>query len=151
MTKPPLAPGSYGACDVAVGDWIDCGTLTVTSERILQFAELTGDRFEIHMSDAAAQRHGFDRQVAHGLLVLSLVDGMKNQAPAQFKARASKGWEWAFKAPVLAGDTLSARLRVEDIQPARQPDQATLVLVFDVTNQDGELVQHGTNRLLAYR
>jgi acyl dehydratase len=89
--------------------------------------------------------------VAHGLLVLSLVDGLKNQAPAQFRARASKGWEWVFKAPVLAGDTLSVKLRIDDIRPARQADQATLVLVFDVTNQNGVLVQHGSNRLLAYR
>ncbi|MDJ0641141.1 MAG: MaoC family dehydratase [Paracoccaceae bacterium] len=151
MTRTRLGPGQYGADDVAVGDWIDCGQVTVTAERILQFAELTGDRFEIHMSDAAAQQHGFDRQVAHGLLVLSLIDGLKNQAPAQFRARASKGWDWAFKAPVLAGDRLAAKLRIEDVRPARQDDQATLVLTFDVTNQDGVLVQHGTNRLLVYR
>ena len=151
MTRSPLGPGRYGADDVANGDWIDCGQVTVTAERILQFAELTGDRFEIHMSDAAAQQHGFDRQVAHGLLVLSLIDGLKNQAPAQFRARASKGWDWTFKAPVLAGDTLAARLRIDEIRPAQQDDQATLVLTFDVTNEDGVLVQHGTNRLLVYR
>ena len=151
MTKAPLGPGRYGADDVTVGDWIDCGSVCVSAERILQFAELTGDRFEIHMSDAAAQAHGFDRQVAHGLLVLSLVDGLKNQAAAQFRARASKGWDWSFKAPVLAEDSLSVALRVEDIRPARQDDQATLTLAFDVINQDGALVQRGTNRLLAYR
>ena len=117
----------------------------------IQFAELTGDRFEIHMSDASAQRHGFDRQVAHGLLVLSLVDGLKNRADAQFNARASKGWDWTFEAPVLAGDDLAVRLCVTDIQPARRDDQATLTLSFEVTNQRGERVQTGTNRLLAYR
>ncbi|MEL7150803.1 MAG: MaoC family dehydratase [Pseudomonadota bacterium] len=151
MTAAPLGPGVYGADDVAVGDWIDCGTTVVTAERIRDFAELTGDRFEIHMSDDAARRHGFERQVAHGLLVLSLVDGLKNQAAAQFRARASKGWDWSFKAPVLAGDTLSAILRVDDIRPARHEDQATLILTFEVTNQTDVLVQYGTNRLLAYR
>ncbi len=151
MTGAPLGPGRYGADDVAVGDWIDCGEVTVTAEGILRFAELTGDRFEIHMSDVAAQQHGFDRQVAHGLLVLSLVDGLKNQAPAQIRARASKGWDWTFKAPVLVDDTLSAKLRIDDIRPARQEDQATLALTFGVTNQNGVLVQHGTNLLLAYR
>ena len=103
------------------------------------------------MSDAAAQAHGFARQVAHGLLVLSLVDGLKNQAAAQFRARASKGWDWAFKAPVLAEDTITCRLRVAGIQPARQPDQAVLTLAFEVTNQDGVVVQTGQNALLAYR
>ena len=66
-------------------------------------------------------------------------------------ARASKGWDWSFKAPVLAGDTLSAILRVDDIRPAHHEDQATLILTFEVTNQTDVLVQYGTNRLLAYR
>ena len=151
MSQAALGPGRYGGDAVSAGDWIDCGSARVDAEQILAFAELTGDRFEIHMTHAAAQRHGFNRQVAHGLLVLSLVDGLKNQAPAQFNARASKGWDWSFKAPVLAGDVLSARLTVAGKHPARSPDQITLALDFDVTNQDGVLVQTGTNRLLVYR
>ncbi|MEM8630382.1 MAG: MaoC family dehydratase [Pseudomonadota bacterium] len=151
MTRAALGPGQHGADALSVGDWIDCGTIAATPERILAFAEMTGDRFEIHMSDTAAKSHGFERQVAHGLLVLSLVDGLKNQAPAQFRARASKGWDWTFRAPVLAGDILSVTLKVEDIQSARKQDQATLVLRFEVRNQEGTLVQEGVNRLLAYR
>ena len=103
------------------------------------------------MNDAAAQRHGFVRQVAHGLLVLSLVDGLKNNAPAQFKARASKGWDWRFKAPVFAGDVLTAKLTVSGKRPARAPDQTTLVLDFEVRTQDGGVVQTGCNALLVYR
>ncbi len=134
-----------------VGDWIDCGSVNVSSALILSYADLTGDRFEIHMSDLAAQQHGFDRQVAHGLLVLSLVDGLKNQAAAQFKARASKGWNWSFKRPVLAGDTIFARLMVAGIHPARREHQRTLELEFVVTNHEGVEVQSGTNHLLTYR
>lgn len=151
MAGRTLSPGHYGADAVAPEDRIDCGQVTVTAQHILDFARLSGDRFEIHMSDDAAQRHGFDRQVAHGLLVLSLVDGLKNQAPAQFKARASKGWDWTFRAPVLAGDRLSAVLTVQDIRPARQEGQAVLHLAFTVTNHHGTVVQEGTNRLLVYR
>ncbi len=149
--RSALPRGHYGADQVEVGDWIDCGGVTVSAERILSFADLSGERFEIHLSDAAAQRHGFSRQVAHGLLVLSLVDGLKNNSDAQFKARASKEWDWTFKAPVLAGDRIAARLEVSDISPARAEDQAILTLTFEVLNQNGVLVQRGTNRLLAYR
>jgi 3-hydroxybutyryl-CoA dehydratase len=151
LTRRPLGPGAYGADSVEVGDWIVCGTRTVSDADILRFADLTGDRFEIHMSNEAARAHGFERQVAHGLLVLSLVDGMKNQAAAQFRARASKGWEWRFRAPVLAGDRISVRLHVANKMPARNPDQAVLHLAFAVTNQDDLVVQDGTNQLLAYR
>lgn len=151
MTKAPLPTGHFGADDVEIGDWVDCGATVVSAEQIIRFADLTGDRFEIHMSDPNAQKHGFDRQVAHGLLVLSLVDGLKNQAPAQFKARASKGWTWTFRAPVLAGDTVHVKLTVTEKGRAFSADQATLHLEFDVTNQDGVLVQQGRNALLAYR
>lgn len=73
-----LPPGIHGADALRPGDRVDCGSVTVTAGMIDDFAYLTGDRFEIHMSDAAAKRHGFAARVAHGLLVLSLVDGLKN-------------------------------------------------------------------------
>ena len=150
MTRE-LSPGHHGADTLLPGDRIDCGTIAVTTAMIDAFADLTGDRFEIHMSDKAARQHGFKARVAHGLLVLSLVDGLKNQAPAQLKARASRGWDWQFRAPVLAGDTISVRLVIDDITQAKSQDQAILTLSFTVTNQDGILVQKGSNSLLAYR
>ena len=51
------------------------------------FADLTCDRFAIHMTDAGAQEMGIGRRVAPGLL--SLIDGLKNQAPAPFRAIAT--------------------------------------------------------------
>ncbi len=146
-----LPPGLHGADALDPGDQIDCGQVTITAAMIDAFADLTGDRFEIHMSDAAANRHGFDARVAHGLLVLSLVDGLKNQAPAQLKARASRGWDWQFRAPVLAGDTIAVHLKIEEITPAKAPDQANLTLSFIVENETGVIVQTGSNSLLAYR
>ena len=146
-----LPPGLYGADTLSPGDRIDCGSLTITAAMIDTFADLTGDRFEIHMSEAAAHTHGFAGRVAHGLLVLSLIDGLKNQAPAQLRARASLGWDWRFAAPVLAGDAIAITISIDAIEPARSADQAVLTLAFDVTNQDGAEVQTGTNRLLAYR
>ena len=146
-----LPPGRHGADTLCVGDWIDCGQVTVTPEMIDAFAALTGDRFEIHMSEEAARAHGFAARVAHGLLVLSLVDGLKNQARAQIAARASMGWDWRFGRPVLAGDRICARLEVTGIAPARVDEQAVLSIRFEVRNQAGEVVQSGTNRLLGYR
>lgn len=146
----PLAPGSYGAADLVEGDWIDCGCAVITSDEIEAFAELTGDRFEIHMSDAGARAHGFPRRVAHGLLVLSRIDGMKNLAAAQIAARASLRWDWHFRRPVFAGDEIAVRLTIAGITPLSREGQVELRIVFDVTNQAGEVVQNGENRLRAY-
>lgn len=146
-----LAPGLYGFDDVALNDRIETAALTVTPAMIDAFADLTGDRFEIHLSDAAAQRHGFPGRVAHGLLVLSLIDGLKNQCPALFRAIASLGWEWSFRAPVLVNDTIRATLTVAEKRPTSRPDRGILRLEVTAVNQRGEVVQRGHNLLMVYR
>ena len=146
-----LDPGRYGLDALRPGDVVETGTRVVDEALIDAFAEMTGDRFEIHMSDEAAQRHGFSGRVAHGLLVLSLVDGLKNQAPAQFDAIASLGWDWRFAAPVLAGDAIGARITVTALRPTSDGRRGIATLDFDVTNQHGKTVQAGVNRLLLYR
>ena len=146
-----LLPGIYGYGDVGIGDHLETGSCTVSAEMIDRFAELSGDRFEIHMDEAAALRRGFPARVAHGLLVLSLVDGLKNQAPATFDAIASLGWTWHVRAPVLAGDTISATLRIIGMRETKNPEYGILTIAFSVTNQNGETVQDGENRLMVFR
>lgn len=152
MTDGPALPaGRYGLDDVAPGDVLDIGSLCVTEAMIDGFAELSGDRFEIHMTRSGAQAHGFPDRVAHGLLVLSLIDGLKNNAPAQFRAIASLGWQWEFRRPVLAGDRLHAAITVLDKRVTRKPDRGILTLGFEVTDDQGGLVQSGRNQLIVYR
>ena len=114
------------------------------------FADMTGDRFEIHMTTAAARRRGFEDRVAHGLLVLSLVDGLKNQAAAQFDAVASLGWDWRFSAPVLARDTIAVTIHVKALRPTSDGKRGIATLEFTVTNQRDETVQTGENRLMIH-
>ncbi|NQV82108.1 MAG: MaoC family dehydratase N-terminal domain-containing protein [Alphaproteobacteria bacterium] len=133
-----------------MGDTIQTAACRITTEMIDMFANMSGDRFEIHMDTAAARRHGFSDRVAHGLLVLSVVDGLKNQTPAQFAAIASLGWDWRFAAPVLAGDEISALITLVDHRATSDGARGILTLNFDVTNQTGKTVQFGTNRLMVY-
>ena len=151
MTDLFLAPGLHDFDQVQIGNRIATGSAVVSAEAIAAFAALTGDRFEIHLSNAGAQRHGFPRQVAHGLLVLSLVDGLKNQSAAQFRALASLGWDWSFRKPVFAGDVIRAIMVVEGKRPTSNPGRGVLTIGFEVRNQLGELVQKGRNQLMAYR
>ncbi|MCV2870352.1 MaoC/PaaZ C-terminal domain-containing protein [Defluviimonas sp. WL0002] len=151
MSARLLGPGSYGLARLAVGDRIQTGTCTVTAGMIDSFSDLTGDRFAIHMDADAAAEYGFAGRVAHGLLVLSLVDGLKNQAPAQFDAIASLGWDWSFLAPVHAGDTIQAAIDVKGLRETSKPDRGIVMLEVTVTNQDGATVQRGTNSLMVRR
>ena len=90
--KRRLEHRSYSYDYLLPGDWFATPELVVEASHIDRFAELSGDFFEIHMSDAAAQKFGFPRRVAHGLLVLSLTDGLKNQSASRLEAVASLGW-----------------------------------------------------------
>ena len=146
-----LTEGLFNFDTVEVGDWFRTSTLTITADQIDRFADLTGDRFEIHMSDERARAHGFRGRVAHGLLVLSLVDGLKNQVEARFDAIASLGWDWSFQQPVLIGDTITATLTIAEKRETRHTDRGIVRLAGDVVNQDGETVQSGSNQLMLYR
>lgn len=151
MEANVLAPGRYHFEDIAVGDVIETDALTLTIDHIDRFAELTGDFFEIHVSEDGAARHGFPARVAHGLLVLSLVDGLKNRAGAQFAAVASLGWDWKFVAPVFPGDVLRAVLTVRGKRETRRPERGILTIDFVVLNQNGDTVQSGANTLMVLR
>jgi len=148
MTGRLLPAGLYRFADLQAGDRIETDGIVVSEALIDRFADLTGDRFAIHMSDSAAQELGFSRRVAHGLLVLSLVDGLKNQAAAELSAIASLGWEWRFRNPVLAGDEIRATLTVVSKRLTSDSSRGIVALDVEVRDRDGELVQSGRNQLM---
>ena len=59
----------------AVGQQLDCSDwLTVTQDRINQFADATGDHQWIHVNPERAKDGPFGVCIAHGYLTLSLVN-----------------------------------------------------------------------------
>jgi len=134
--------------DITEGTRIETGGINVTEAHIVGFAGLAGDFFGLHMDDQFARELGFPRRVAHGLLCLALVDGLKNRAEEQFAAVASLNWNWNFRAPVFAGDRISAAVEVTQIRPTSDGSRGLVTLRFEVRNQDGAIVQDGTNLLL---
>ncbi|MBC7739719.1 MAG: MaoC family dehydratase [Candidatus Saccharibacteria bacterium] len=150
MTGRLLPPGLHAFDTLLTGDHFDTPTLRITPEVIRAFADLTWDHFEIHLSDAGAQAHGFAAQVAHGLLVLSLVEGLKSNAPVQLGGFAALGWDWQFARPVLAGDTIRARVTVLNRRNAG-PRSGMLTLGLEVLNQHNQCVQKGQTRVMAHR
>ena len=146
-----LVGGIHAYQDVEAGDWLKTGTRIVTAESIDSFAALSGDRFAIHMSDETAREYGFPGRVAHGILVLALIDGLKNEAPAKFDAVASLHWDWTFKTPVFIGDEIAVRIAVVDKRTTRRADRGILTLAVEARNRKGEIVQTGTNTLMVRR
>ncbi|WP_434034894.1 MaoC family dehydratase [Cupriavidus sp. a3] len=122
--------------------------IVVTESHIVNFAGLSGDFFDVHMDDAFARSVGFKARVAHGLLCLSLVDGLKNRSTLQFDAIASLEWTYRFRKPVYVGDRIEAHMRVLEARPTSNPSTGVVRLQLQVINQHGDIVQDGVNALM---
>lgn len=143
-----LSPGRYTGAEIRAGDWYDTPAMVVTEAHIVNFAGLSGDFFDVHMDDEFARAEGFPARIAHGLLVLSLVDGLKNRAKVQLEAIATLNWNLDFKAPVCAGDRIRVRVLIDSVRTTSRPERSIALLSMTATNQRGEIVQQGTNTLL---
>ena len=147
-----LSPGKYFHDDLSVGAYFRTGRITVTEAHIVAFAGLSGDFFDVHMDDDFARAQGFPGRIAHGLMGLCMVDGLKNRAGVQLQAVASLGWtDWSFKAPILPGDSIGATITVEEMRLTSAGDRGVVHLGFDVRNQNDVTVQAGRNALLMRR
>jgi acyl dehydratase len=110
------------------------GWLVVTQERILQFAEATGDHLWIHVDPERARRESpYGAAIAHGFLTLSLMNHFMKEAielPGSVRRTINYGLNRVrFPAPVRAGEKIRARVRLQSCQEL----QGCVEAVFDIT------------------
>lgn len=135
--------------DVEIGDTFDTPGITIAESHVLGFAGLTGDFMPHHVDETFARELKFKGRIAHGLLVLSLVDGLKNRALVQFDVVAALNWEnWRFVKPVYIGDRIDARIEIANKRLTRSGERGIITLRIEVRNQDGEVVQDGCNQIM---
>jgi acyl dehydratase len=146
-----MNPGLNWYEDCAVGDAFTTGGIVVTESLIQAFAGLSGDFFDLHMDDRFARDLGFKGRVAHGILGLALTDGLKNRAEHRFRAVASLGWNWRFTGAILVDDRIHAEVTIAGKRATKRPDRGIVTLAFRVMNQNGQVVQEGTNELMILR
>lgn len=135
-------------------DEIDIGaagispTVTMTSEMIMAYADLTGDHTPVHTDEEYARKSSFGERVAHGLFGLSLADGLKTRADLRFQPGMSLGWNWDFRLPIRIGDELHVEFRVASKRETRRKGWGIVVLPSKLINQNGEIVQEGEHKLM---
>ena len=61
MTGVVLPAGLHGHASLNPGDRIETAAVVVTGAMIDRFADLTGDRFALHLNDDVARTLGFPR------------------------------------------------------------------------------------------
>ena len=73
MNLPPLRTLFFEDLSVGMTETLE---KTVSSSDVIGFAQLTGDRNPIHLSECFAARTSFGKRIAHGLYTASLISAL---------------------------------------------------------------------------
>jgi len=138
--------------DLEVGACYTTKSRTVTEADIVNFAGVTGDFNEIHMSEEFAQKTPFGKRIAHGMLGLSMSMGLVQQLNLyQETVIAFLGLTWNFKGPILIGDTIHVVQSIKSKRETKNPERGIVVWEGKIVNQRGEVVQEGERTLMVMR
>jgi acyl dehydratase len=125
--------------DLALGESIALGSVTVTRDMIFEYAR-EFDPLPFHLDEAAAKRSLLGGLAASGwqtgaLTLKMLGDGFLNHIASAGGLGFSK-LKW--RKPVMVDDTISARATISALRrSASHPDRGIVTLDLVVTNQKG--------------
>jgi acyl dehydratase len=131
--------------DFQVGQRFTTPARTVTEADLVNFAGVSGDYNPIHTDAEFAKTTPFGQRIAHGLLVLSMLTGLR-QRTGQFEGTLIAWLEirsYRFLKPVFIGDTVHGETEILEKRETSKPDRGLLVQRVRVLNQRGEVVQEG--------
>jgi acyl dehydratase len=126
----------YLGKEIGVSEW-----LTITQERIAQFADTTEDRQWIHLDRERAERESpYRTTIAHGFLTLSLISRfMKDviQVRGGIGVAVNYGLNRVrFPSPVRAGSKIRARITLLNVKEVPGAYETTFSVT--VENEGGE-------------
>lgn len=111
---------------------------TVTESDVYLFAGVCGDFNPVHINVIEAEKSVFGGRIVHGALITSFIStvlGMYLPGPGTIY----KKQESNFVRPVYIGDTITARVRIIDIDNKKNAVLETIVI-----NQNNLIVVEGT-------
>ncbi len=101
--------------EVVVSDWV-----TITQQKIQQFADATGDQQWIHVDVERAKAGPFGAPIAHGFLTLSLISSFFDTSLQVRQVRMGVNYglnRVRFMAPVPVDSRLRGRLTLDKAEP----------------------------------
>ena len=136
--------------DLSVG-MTDLYAKTVTDADITLFAGISGDTNPVHLDDEFAKSSRFGQRIAHGMLsasYISTVLGTRLPGPGCIYL----GQQLRFMNPVKVGDTVTARVTVEELMTEKKRARlSTRCSVGDTLVIDGEALVYVPPRGAATR
>jgi acyl dehydratase len=131
--------------DLEVGRVFSTPARTVTEADLVNFAGVSGDFNPIHTDEEYAKETPFGRRVAHGLLVLAMLTGLRLRTGV-FEGTLIAWLEirrYRFLKPVFIGDTIRGETEIAEKRETSKPDRGVVVQRVRIYNQKGEAVQEG--------
>lgn len=130
--------------ELAIGDQLITDKKLITSELIDQFADLSGDHFYAHIAGTDFNGTMFEKQVAHGYLLMSLAAGLFVDSYEKNPVLLNYGIdELRFTKPVYPGTEISVRFTCKEKLPQDKKEETDidkgivkwLVEIFDDTDE----------------
>ena len=113
-------------------------TLTVTSEHVRLYTEISGDRNPLHYDEAFVAGTKFGRLVVQGGITTGVLHALVAQnMPGPGTVFLSQ--DWKFTAPVFIGDTITGSAEVLSVHDSKPVCR----LRVEVTRAEGETVLEG--------
>jgi oxepin-CoA hydrolase/3-oxo-5,6-dehydrosuberyl-CoA semialdehyde dehydrogenase len=130
--------------DLEIGETLVTETHTVTEQDVVDFANLSGDKFYAHLDPASLQGTIFTRTVAHGYFILSRAAGLFVDPPKGPVLLNYGIDECRFTKPVYPGMTIGVRFTCKEkaAQEKKTPDDIAkgivkwVVDVYDASPQE---------------
>lgn len=130
--------------ELSIGDQLITDKKLITSELIDQFADLSGDHFYAHIAGTDFNGTMFEKQVAHGYLLMSLAAGLFVDSYEKNPVLLNYGIdELRFTKPVYPGTEISVRFTCKEKLPQDKKEETDidkgivkwLVEIFDDTDE----------------
>ena len=136
IVDTPDSLKEYVGKEIGVSEW-----LTITQERIAQFAEATEDRQWIHLDRERAEKESpFGTTIAHGFLTLSLISRFMKDV-IQVRSGVGMAINYGlnrvrFPSPVRTGSKIRARVTLLSVKEVSGALEASFSVV--VESEGGE-------------
>lgn len=136
--------------DVEPGEVFITPTRTITEADVLGYGGVSGDFEELHFSSEFAKSTVFGKRVAHGLLGLVILDGLKTRTElvSNVHTTASLGWTWRFTKPLHIGATVHGRIEITKKRLTSNGLQGILYCNAELLDEQHEVIQAGEHQLM---
>lgn len=145
--------------DAIVGDERVSPARTITESDVVTFASLSGSWDPEHVDAEYAKKSPFGQRIAHGLLTLSVAEGLRAKM-TWYNGDNFRGPNLIaflglnnlkYKSPVFFGDTIHVVTKILEKKETSKPERGVIIFQDTVVNQRDEIVAQWERATLFYR